>query len=455
MKNIIKVVLLVAVFGVLLAPNFSSASSVAELQAKINALMAQVKQLQAQLAQQQGTVQRWCYDFNRNLKIRDSGKAVISLHQALEKEGFGPFERGDNVFNIFTEETASAVTGFQEKYRNEILTPLGIKHGTGFVGKATRAKLNSLYGCGVVSKTPSIIHISPTFGRANDMIAIYGGGLVDTIPSGIIIEFLQRGIVKGTISSPIHTQPDGLSLRFQLSGLLVGNLGHGTYQIRVANDNGKSNVVDFNIVPARTPSINIPNQVQIPHQVQGLTANVSGNSVVLNWQAVLVGLGESPIGVYNIYRSTVSGFVPSLSNLIAQGNVLSHKDQNLIRTTYYYRVAAQDIRGVIGPASAEVKVVMLIPHQVQGLTANVSGNSVVLNWQAVLVGLGESPIGVYNIYRSTVSGFVPSLSNLIAQGNVLSHKDQNLIRTTYYYRVAAQDIRGVIGPASAEVKVVL
>ncbi|MEK9134990.1 MAG: hypothetical protein AAB451_01695 [Patescibacteria group bacterium] len=43
--------------------------------------------------------------------------------------------------------TASEVVDFQLKYKSEILTPFGLKNGTGFVGKSTRAKLNKLYGC--------------------------------------------------------------------------------------------------------------------------------------------------------------------------------------------------------------------------------------------------------------------------------------------------------------------
>jgi len=148
MKNIKKFALVVAFLGILIVPSFASAATVEELQAQISALLAQLQSLQAQLNQVQGTTQTWCHNFDVNLKIGMGGSEVVALQTALEKEGFSISSDEKNNQN-FDESTASAVSGFQEKYADEILTPLGLKYGTGFVGKSTRAKLNALYGCGV------------------------------------------------------------------------------------------------------------------------------------------------------------------------------------------------------------------------------------------------------------------------------------------------------------------
>jgi|GEM_PF-4613779 len=115
----------------------------------------------------------WCHTFNRNLKIGDRSSDVTSLHIALQKSSFSmnahELAGHNSDYGDFGESTASAVTAFQEKYRSEILTPSGLSHGTGYVGKSTRAKLNMLYGCTrppvgsktIDVKTPSTFTLTP------------------------------------------------------------------------------------------------------------------------------------------------------------------------------------------------------------------------------------------------------------------------------------------------------
>lgn len=98
-----------------------------------------------------GGPQPWCHTFNKNLGIGNTGNEVAELIMALQKEGFMKEYEAN-----FDEQVSSAVTGFQQKYSDEILTPNGLKYGTGYVGKATRSKLNELYGCGVVTPPTSV-----------------------------------------------------------------------------------------------------------------------------------------------------------------------------------------------------------------------------------------------------------------------------------------------------------
>ena len=117
-----------------------------------------------------------------------------------------------------------------------------------------------------------------------------------------------------------------------------------------------------------------------------------------------------------------------------------------------------------GYASVGTQCVATIP-QVQGVTATVSGTSVTLSWQDAaapysLSGAPNNTFGSYNVYRGSSADFTPSPipsnpTNLIVQGSVLSYTGSNLAAGTYYYKVALQDVNGVVGPASAAVSVVI
>src|SRR3989344_8177107 len=127
-KRRLVVIALVGLF--IVVPSFGKAATIEELQAQINALLQQLQVLQQQLAQQGGgDEQKWCHTFNTNLKIGDQNDEVTNLVRALVKEGLlnsdEMFQDGRTVLN-FDERVASAVSAFQEKYRDEILTPNGL-----------------------------------------------------------------------------------------------------------------------------------------------------------------------------------------------------------------------------------------------------------------------------------------------------------------------------------------
>jgi hypothetical protein len=81
------------------------------------------------------------FKFKRHLKKGMRGEDVKKLQEILVKEGVYPEKF---ISGYFGPSTYRAVIKFQEKYFDEILKPLKIKKGTGFVGPATLKKLNQL-----------------------------------------------------------------------------------------------------------------------------------------------------------------------------------------------------------------------------------------------------------------------------------------------------------------------
>jgi len=114
-----------------------------QLEARIEQLKAQIVKLQAMIAAilaQQGN----CSSFESDLYygMMDSPE-VRCLQQFLKNQGGGVYPEGLITGN-FLSLTKTAVVRFQEEYRKEILDPIGLKEGTGFVGAMTRDKINEL-----------------------------------------------------------------------------------------------------------------------------------------------------------------------------------------------------------------------------------------------------------------------------------------------------------------------
>jgi len=103
---------------------------IAEITAKINALL-----------QQQNPYQ----EISQNLYFGMKNQQVSYLQEFLKEQGkdIYPEELVTGYFGILTK---NAVIRFQNKYADEILYPLDLFSGTGFVGLSTRNKINQLIG---------------------------------------------------------------------------------------------------------------------------------------------------------------------------------------------------------------------------------------------------------------------------------------------------------------------
>jgi len=82
------------------------------------------------------------FQFKSHLEVGSRGKEVTELQKCLAKDK--EVYPDGRVTGYFGNLTKNAVIRFQEKYREEVLTPSGFSQGVGYVGKNTRKKLNEL-----------------------------------------------------------------------------------------------------------------------------------------------------------------------------------------------------------------------------------------------------------------------------------------------------------------------
>src|SRR6185295_4548341 len=93
-----------------------------------------------------------------------------------------------------------------------------------------------------------------------------------------------------------------------------------------------------------------------PTAPAGLTGQGAIGSATLSWNASTDNTG---VALYNVHRSTTSGFQPSASNRIAQPTSTGVVDAGIAAGTYFYVVTAQDIAGNVSGPSNESSVTVL------------------------------------------------------------------------------------------------
>ncbi|MDP2967298.1 MAG: peptidoglycan-binding domain-containing protein [bacterium] len=118
----------------------------------ISQLLAQIEELKRQIAEVQAKINvilaignssyTTCFEIKNNLYfgIRDN-QEVSCLQEFLKSQGPAIYPEA-LVTGNFLSLTRQAVIRFQEKHATEILAPLGLQKGTGYVGPATRAKID-------------------------------------------------------------------------------------------------------------------------------------------------------------------------------------------------------------------------------------------------------------------------------------------------------------------------
>ncbi|WP_213584591.1 DNRLRE domain-containing protein [Paenibacillus sp. J2TS4] len=158
------------------------------------------------------------------------------------------------------------------------------------------------------------------------------------------------------------------------------------------------------------------------------------------------------VGHYNIYRSTESGFVAGPANLAGTSRSLRYTDEGLLPdTTYYYKVAAVDLQGNVGPSSPEIEATTgstsLRPMVVAGMSVEHTGTNVRVSLRMADYETGEGLAasvhgrftyagGRYVDFSTGPSGEGSALSESIPVGQQTGFEPRRVMAPGYYWAKA-------------------
>jgi hypothetical protein len=196
----------------------------------------------------------------------------------------------------------------------------------------------------------------PTIASVPDQIQ-YGTPFIVPTPDAASIASVSL-IRPGAVTHAFDEDQRFLSLAFTAgSGSLTiqapanANLAPpGYYMLFIVNGAGVPSVARF--VRFAAPGADIDPPTAPP----SLSGSGAIGSAALSWSASTDNTG---VALYNVHRSTTSGFTPTAANRIAQPASTSFTDTGVAAGTYFYVVTAQDIAGNVSQPSNEAMVIVL------------------------------------------------------------------------------------------------
>ncbi|PIP73995.1 MAG: hypothetical protein COW88_00260 [Candidatus Lloydbacteria bacterium CG22_combo_CG10-13_8_21_14_all_47_15] len=240
-----------------------SAATVEELTVQINQLLGLIAQLQAQLATVQGggAGTGVSHTFSVNLSLGDSGNDVMMLQKVLNSDSATQLASSGvgspgNESQYFGPITKAAVIKFQDKYASEVLFPLGLSKGTGYVGASTRAKLNSMSSAPVagVPTVPTVPVVGAPATGVNISLAASQPSATLAPQNATRLPFTNITFIGGPTDTTINgitIERTGLANDAAFSGIiLLDSVGTQLGIAKTLNSNHQATIGDPFVVPA-------------------------------------------------------------------------------------------------------------------------------------------------------------------------------------------------------------
>src|SRR3989344_3117032 len=250
----------------------AKAQTIADLQAQIQALLAQLTALQGGSTAPSAS----CTTFTRNHSQGNSGGEVMEIQKFLNSMAgtqlatSGAGSPG-NETSYFGSITKAGVIKFQNMYAADVLAPVGLSAGTGYWGPSSRAKANAL--CAAAPIVPGVPGVPG--------VPITGNGLKVMLASDSPVNVaLVQGQAIGELAKFVFSNPTGSTVN--VTSLAISRIG-------VSNDSTLTNVFLYDGAARLTDSAGVSNSAFNFNDSVGLFSLAPGASRTVSVRADIAG----------------------------------------------------------------------------------------------------------------------------------------------------------------------